>query len=182
MIKPASKPIAKAKIASGRKPPETALTWSSCNGRICGMDSDWINSLMTSSFGLLERSSATTGRFCRNDPPVDADRLPCSGHEGRLPNPGSVAMSKKKPAMSRASSMAKLFSPTRSKRIHKGVLDCKRIESISGPDARVSLRSCGPSRSTSSRRRRLTADGTCSAPDRIGFSRVQGARRLHYLR
>jgi hypothetical protein len=36
---------------------------------ICGMDSDWINSLTTSSFGLLERSSATTGRFCRNDPP-----------------------------------------------------------------------------------------------------------------
>ena len=29
--------------------------------------------------------------------------------------------------------MAKLFSPTGSKRIHKGVLDCKRIESISGP-------------------------------------------------
>lgn len=42
-------------------------------------------------------------------------------------------MTKKKLAMSRASSMAKLFSPTGSKRIHKGVLDCKRIESISGP-------------------------------------------------
>jgi hypothetical protein len=42
-------------------------------------------------------------------------------------------MTKKKPAMSRASSMAGLFSPTRSKRIHKGVLDCKRIESIADP-------------------------------------------------
>jgi hypothetical protein len=29
--------------------------------------------------------------------------------------------------------MAGLFGPTRSKRIHEGVLDCKRIESISDP-------------------------------------------------
>ena len=42
-------------------------------------------------------------------------------------------MTKKKPAMSRASSMAGLFSPTRSKRIHNRVLDCKRIEPISDP-------------------------------------------------
>ena len=55
------------------------------------------------------------------------------GARGRLPDPRSVTMTKKKPAFSRASSMAGLFSPTRSKRIHKSVLDCKRIESISDP-------------------------------------------------
>jgi hypothetical protein len=59
-----------------------------------------------------------------------------------LPNPRSVAMTRKKPAFSRASSMAGLFSPTRSKRIHKGVLDCRRIESISDPMCEF-MRSCG---------------------------------------
>jgi hypothetical protein len=84
MIKPASKPIAKAKIASGRKPPEPALTSSSCNGRICGVDSQITHDQLLLVVGALKRDYRS---LLTQSPSHRCGQAPLSGARGSIAKP-----------------------------------------------------------------------------------------------